>query len=39
MNAQLRIIGFSDDEINQLLDHLYPAPANEIEQLKTLMEG
>jgi hypothetical protein len=37
--SQLRIIDFSDDEINQLLDHLYPALANEIEQLKTLMQG
>jgi len=37
--AILKILGFNDDEINQLLDYLYPALANEIEQLKTLMEG
>ena len=37
--SQLRIIDFSDDEINQLLDYLYPALANEIEQLRTLMQG
>jgi len=32
--SQLRIIDFSDDEINQLLDYLYPALANEINQPK-----
>ena len=37
--AILKILGFSDDEINQFLDYLYPALAKEIEQLKTLMEG
>lgn len=35
----LKILGFNDDEINKLLDYLYPALANEIEQLKTLMQG
>jgi hypothetical protein len=37
--AVLKVLGFSDDEIERLLDYLYPALANEIEQLKTLMEG
>jgi len=35
----LKVLGFSDDEINRILDSLYPALANEIEQLKTLMQG
>jgi len=35
----LRVLGFGDDEINRILDYLYPALANEIEQLKTLMQG
>jgi hypothetical protein len=35
----LGVLGFSDDEINRILDYLYPALANEIEQLKTLMQG
>jgi len=35
----LRVLGFPDDEINRILDYLYPALANEIEQLKTLMQG
>jgi len=35
----LQIMGYSDDEITQLLDNLYPALANEIEKLKTLMAG
>lgn len=35
----LSIFGFSDDEIGRILDYLYPALANEIEQLKTLMKG
>jgi len=35
----LRVLGFGDDEINRLLDYLYPALANEIQQLKTLMQG
>jgi hypothetical protein len=33
------MMGYSTDEANQLLDYLYPALANEIEKLKTLMEG
>jgi len=37
--AILKILGFSEDEANQLLDYLYPALTNEIQQLKTLMEG
>ena len=37
--AGLKILGFSDDEIDRILDYLYPALANEIEQLKTLMQG
>src|SRR3990170_4207490 len=37
--AVLRVVGFGDDEINRILDYLYPALANEIEQLKTLMQG
>jgi type I restriction-modification system DNA methylase subunit len=35
----LKVLGFSDDEIDRILDYLYPALANEIEQLKTLMAG
>lgn len=35
----LQMMGYSDDEITQLLDNLYPALANEIEKLKTLMAG
>jgi hypothetical protein len=35
----LKVLGFSDDEINRILDYLYPALANEIQQLKTLMQG
>jgi hypothetical protein len=34
-----RVLGFGDDEIERLLDYLYPALTNEIEQLKVLMEG
>jgi len=37
--AVLTVLGFGDDEINRILDYLYPALANEIEQLKTLMQG
>jgi len=37
--AVLRVLGFGDDEINRILDYLYPALANEIQQLKTLMQG
>jgi len=35
----LQMMGYSDDEITQLLDSLYPTLANEIEKLKTLMAG
>jgi len=35
LDAVEKIIGFSDDEVNQLLNS---ALANEIEQLKTLMQ-
>ena len=35
----LKTLGFSDDEIKRTLDYLYPALANEIERLKTLMQG
>jgi hypothetical protein len=35
----LEVLGFGDDEINRILDYLYPSLANEIEQLKTLMQG
>jgi len=35
----LRVLGFGDDEIDRLLDNLYPALANEIQQLKTLMQA
>jgi len=35
----LQMIGYSEDEIEKLLDYLYPALANEIEKLKTLMAG
>jgi type I restriction-modification system DNA methylase subunit len=35
----LGVLGFVDDEIGRILDYLYPALANEIEQLKTLMAG
>jgi len=34
----LRVFGFGGDEINRILDYLYPALANEIQQLKTLMQ-
>ena len=37
--AILKILGFGDDEIDRILDYLYPALANEIEQLKALMQG
>jgi hypothetical protein len=37
--AVFRVLGFGDDEISRILDYLYPALANEIEQLKRLMEG
>ena len=35
----LQVLGFGDDEINRILDYLHPALANEIQQLKTLMQG
>jgi hypothetical protein len=35
----LGVLGFGGDEINRLLDYLYPVLANEIQQLKTLMQG
>jgi len=31
------LLSFGVDEINRILDHLYPALANEMQQLKTLM--
>lgn len=37
--AVLKVLGFGDDEIDRILDYLYPALANEIQQLKTLMTG
>jgi hypothetical protein len=37
--AILKVLGYSEDEAKQFLDYLYPALANEIQQLKTLMEG
>jgi len=33
------ILPFCFAEINGFLDYLYPALANEIQQLKTLMQG
>jgi len=35
----LKTLGFADDEIDEILNSLYPALAREIEQLKTLMAG
>jgi len=38
--AVLGVLGFGDDEINRILDYLYPALASEIQQSnKTLMQG
>jgi tRNA1(Val) A37 N6-methylase TrmN6 len=37
--AFLKILGFSEEETKEILDYLYPALANEIEKLKTLMAG
>jgi len=37
--AFLEVFGFNDNEIAEILDYLYPAFTNEIEQLKTLMAG
>jgi hypothetical protein len=35
----LQLIGYSTKESNDFLDYLYPALAEEIEKLKTMMEG
>jgi hypothetical protein len=35
----LKIIGFEENEIENMLGHLYPALYDEIEKLKSLMEG
>jgi len=35
----LRVLVFGDDEVNRVLDYLYPALASETPQLKTLMQG
>lgn len=35
----LQFMGYSGKEADQLLDFMYPALANEIEKLKTMMEG
>jgi len=32
-------LGFGVDEVNHIFDWLYPALANEDQQLKTLMQG
>jgi type I restriction-modification system DNA methylase subunit len=37
--AVLGVLGFGDAEVDQILDYLYPALADEIEQLKKLMQG
>lgn len=37
--AILSVLGFGDDEIDRILDYLYPALAKEIQQLKNLMKG
>ena len=37
--AFLKILGFNDKETEEALSFLYPALANEIEQLKALMKG
>lgn len=37
--AILRVLGFDNIEVDQVLDRLYPALANEIEQLRRLMQG
>jgi type I restriction-modification system DNA methylase subunit len=37
--AFLKIFGYAQKETESMLDYLYPALANEIEKLKTLMEG
>jgi len=33
------MLSFGVDEINRILDYLHPSLANEIQQLKTLMQG
>jgi type I restriction-modification system DNA methylase subunit len=35
----LQLMGYSSSEVDQLLNYLYPALAEEIQKLKTLMEG
>jgi hypothetical protein len=35
----LGMLGFGEAEVDQILDYLYPALADEIEQLKKLMQG
>ena len=35
----LEILGFKKEEIEEILNSLYPLLANEIEQLKALMKG
>lgn len=35
----LKIIGFSEDETEDMLNYLYPALHSEIDKLRTLMEG
>ena len=35
----LKVLGFSDEETEEILNFLYPVLANEIEQLKALMKG
>lgn len=37
--AFLKVLGFTQKETKDIVDYLYPALANEIEKLKTLMEG
>jgi len=37
--AILRVLGFGDDEISRILDYLYPALANEVQQPTNLMQG
>jgi len=39
VNDDCKVLGFGVDEIDRILDYLYPALANEIQQLKTLMQG
>jgi hypothetical protein len=35
----LRVLGHSEEEVNQILNWSYPVLASEIEKLKTLIEG